>query len=111
VAMYHKYNDLIRRGDYYRIASWRENHRYDCWAVVAKDQREALVTFVQVLGGANEHSWRIRCKGLDPLCRYRVEGTDQIMSGAALMYAGLQIKGLRGDFIGRLIHLLAEPEV
>ncbi len=111
VAMYHKYNDLIRRGDYYRIASWRENHRYDCWAVVAKDQREALVTFVQVLGGANEHSWRIRCKGLDPLYRYRVEGTDQIMSGAALMYAGLQIRGLRGDFIGRLIHLLAEPEV
>ena len=27
--MYHKYHELIREGDYYRIASYRENHLYD----------------------------------------------------------------------------------
>jgi len=39
--MYHKYHDLVREGDYYRIASYRENHYYDCWAVAAKDKSES----------------------------------------------------------------------
>lgn len=26
IEMYHKYNDLIREGDYYRIASYAENN-------------------------------------------------------------------------------------
>ena len=46
-AMYHKYNDLIRRGDYSRIASFLENGNYDCYQVTSKDQKEALVTYVQ----------------------------------------------------------------
>ena len=53
VSMYHKYNDLVREGDYYRVASYRENGLYDCWMVVAKDKSEALVTYVQVLGRPN----------------------------------------------------------
>ena len=48
--LYHKYNDLIREGDYYRLASYSENHKYDCWMVAAKDKSEALVTWIQVLG-------------------------------------------------------------
>lgn len=40
--MYHKYHELVREGDYYRIASYRENHLYDCWAVADKDKREVL---------------------------------------------------------------------
>ena len=36
--MYHKYHELVREGDYYRIASYRENHLYDCWAIAAKDK-------------------------------------------------------------------------
>ena len=59
VALYHKYNDLVREGDYYRIASLRENHYYDCYMVVAKDQSEALVTFVNVHTRPNYHSKRI----------------------------------------------------
>ena len=73
VAMYHRFADLNREGDYYRIASWAENHVLDCWQVVAKDQSEALVTFVQVLGKPNRHSRRIRLKGLDPDADYVVE--------------------------------------
>ena len=58
-AMYHKYNDLVREGDYYRIASYAKNHEYDCYEVVSKDKKEALVTFVQVLNRPNYHSRRI----------------------------------------------------
>ena len=73
VAMYHRFADLNREGDYYRIASWAENGVLDCWQVVAKDRSEAIVTFVQVLGKPNRHSRRIRLKGLDPGADYVVE--------------------------------------
>ena len=38
VEMYHKYNDLVRRGDYYRVESFSENHGFDCWQVVSKNK-------------------------------------------------------------------------
>lgn len=111
VEMYHKYNDLVRTGDYYRIAGFLDNHLYDAYMVVAKDKKEALVTYVQVLGRANYHSRRIRLKGLADNLNYRVEETGQLLSGSALMNAGIQIGGLFGDFKGMLLHLTAECEV
>ena len=72
IRMYHTYADLIREGDYYRIASWQENHRYDCWMAAAKDKSEALLTCVQVLAEANRRSLRICLKGLDPEADYQI---------------------------------------
>ena len=106
VAMYHKYNDLVRSGDYYRIASYSENHKYDCYMVVSKDQSEALVTFIQVMMRPNYHSRNIRLKGLDPQKQYRIEGEDRLYSGEALMYAGIQVQNPWGDFRGKLIHIV-----
>ena len=105
VAMYHRYNDLIRTGDYYRLASYGENHQYDCWQVAAKDGAQVLVTFVQVLGRANCHSRRVKLQGLDPMARYQDEETQTVYGGDALMYAGLPIPNLWGDFQSVLISL------
>ncbi len=107
VAMYHKYNDLVREGDYYRIASYGENQSYDCYAVVSKDKKEALVTYVQVLNRPSSHSRRICLKGLDAQTRYRVDGMDGIYRGNTLMKAGIQIENMRGDFMGKIIHVTA----
>ncbi len=104
-AMYHKYNDLVREGDYYRIASYAENHYFDCWGVVSKDKAEALYTFIQVLNRPNYHSRRIRLKGLDPEKTYRIEGEESTYLGELLMKAGINIPNPEGDFRGRLIHL------
>lgn len=108
VAMYHKYNDLVREGDYYRIASYARNHYYDCWEVVSDDKSEVLVTFVQVLNRANFKSRRIKLKGLNPKKVYRIEGEDICYSGEVLMNAGLNILNPWGDFKAKLIHLIAE---
>ncbi len=105
VAMYHKYNDLVREGDYYRIASYRENRYYDCWQIVSKDGSQVLVTFVQVLGRPNYHSRRIRLQGLDPDGLYRVDGSDRCYGGDVLMQAGLPIENPWGDFQSRLMYL------
>ena len=106
VAMYHKYNDLVREGDYYRIASYRENHYFDCYGVVKKDKTEALFTFVQVLNRPNYHSRRILLQGLDPEKNYRIEGEEGVYTGDVLMKAGYLVQNLWGDFKARLIHLM-----
>ena len=106
VALYHRFQDLIRSGDYYRLASYRENHQYDCWEVASEDGREALVTFVQVMGRPNNfHSRRIKLMDLCPEAGYLVEESQQIYGGDALMYAGLPVEDLWGDFRSKLIYL------
>lgn len=108
IELYHKYNDLIREGDYYRIASYRENHQHDCWQIVAKDKSESLVTYVQVIGVANVHSRRIKLNGLDKLSVYKLSGTDKVYSGEILMNMGFLVKDFWGDYQSRLYHFVKE---
>lgn len=112
-AMYHNYNDLVREGDYYRIAHFAENHYYDCYEVVAKDKSEALVTYIQVLNRPSYHSRRIRIPGLDLTAVYEIENAQDWPEigqtqyrGDALQFAGINVPPLWGDFKGRLLHLV-----
>lgn len=110
IKLYHKYNDMVREGDYYRIASFRENHTHDCWQVVKKDKREALVTYVQVMGEANYHSRRIFLQGLLPEARYCLEETGQEYTGEMLMHGGFLIQRPWGDAQSRLYHFVRADE-
>lgn len=105
VEEYHRYHGLIADGDYYRIASYRENGEYDCWGVVAKDKGAALFTYVQVLARPNCHSRRIRLSGLDPERRYTIAHSGKTYHGDTLMHAGIDIPEMRGDFQSMLIEL------
>ncbi len=116
VAMYHQFNDLVREGDYYRIASYQENHLYDCFQVVSKDKTESLVFFVQVLGEPNMHSRNIRLQGLCPEAEYvlsdvtvepgkeLLQTTEKVIKGDTLMNAGMQVQRMWGDFGAKLFY-------
>lgn len=104
IEMYHRYHDLIREGDYYRIASYGENHYFDCYGVVSRDKKEALYVYVQVMNRPNHHSRRICFRGLSEEKQYRLEGEEGLYSGELLVKAGMNIKNLWGDFQGRLFH-------
>lgn len=104
--MYHKYNDLVREGDYYRIASFSENGHYDCYMEVAKDKSEALVTYVQVRGMTNNKSRKLKLQGLDPKAIYQLEGTEESYSGEILMKGGYLFKDFWGDAVSRLYHFM-----
>ncbi len=106
VETYHELYPLMLEGDYYRIASWAENHKYDCWQVVAKDKSEALVTYVQVLAEPNCHSRKIRLKGLDPEAEYQQEDNGQRYKGALLMYGGVLMPRMEGDFASAMIRFI-----
>ena len=110
IKLYHKYNDMVREGDYYRIASFRENHTHDCWQVVRKDKKEALVTYVQVMGEANYHSRRIFLQGLLPEARYCLEQTGREYTGEMLMHGGFLVQRPWGDAQSRLYHFIRVDE-
>ena len=103
IALYKKYHSLIARGDYYRLASYSDNHYYDCYEIVAPDQSQALVTYVQVLAEPNKKSRRIRLEGLDAEAWYEVEGRRY--QGRTLMHAGLLMERMKGDFQAKLLEL------
>ena len=103
---YHKYNEIYREGDYYRIASYRENNIYDCWQVVTKDKAECLVTYVQVRYISRTKSVRLLLEGLEPKAKYRLEGTEEIYSGELLMNAGYLQDMIFGEYGSRLLHFV-----
>lgn len=113
IAMYKKYNTLVRTGDYYRVASYAQNHEWDAWLVVAGDKKEALLTVVQVLNSPNWHSRRVLVPGLDEGRSYTVTVEDSTgavaeagtWAGRTLRNAGLLLPRLSGDFHGQLVHL------
>ncbi len=133
VALYHRFGELMREGDYYRIASYQDNHLFDCYEVVSGDKTEALLTWVQVLCEPNRRSKRIRVPGLDPDRSYRIEIADPAVqddrwdgnalrseeiecmqsflnrdiSGRTLAHAGILMPKLRGDFRSVLIRIAA----
>lgn len=106
VELYHKYNDLIREGDYYRIASYSENGTHDCYMVVSKDKSEALLTYVQVRGIPNSPSRKLKLQGLDAESVYYLEDTEESYTGEILMQGGFLFKEFWGDAVSRLYHFI-----
>ena len=113
VALYKKFSSLVRNGDYYRIASYRENNEYDCWASISKDKTKALVTFVQVLNHPNYKTRFIKINGLKPESKYRITWPDEKQEdfpamelyGRTMANAGLPIRRDWGDFRSQLIYI------
>ncbi len=108
VAVYHKYNHLVRGGDYYRIASYQRNHEYDAYIVVSKDKKEALITYVQVVAKPNSSRKLLKVPGLLSDLRYQIEGSGEEILGATLEKVGLSVNPLNGDYRSELIHLIAK---
>ncbi len=103
VATYRKLQELEETGDYYRIASYRENGWLDAVEIAAKDGKEAFVLAVQVLTQPNEKSTRLYLQGLRPNARYEVEG--RIFPGDILMQAGYPLAHKIHDLDARIIRI------
>ena len=119
VKMYHRYHMLVSEGDYYRLASYADNHQWDSYMVVSKGQEEALLTYIQVMMQPNSHSRIVKCRGLAKDVRYHIyrydmeSGQEELYSetplyGETLMNAGIRIKNPWGDFQGILLHIVGQ---
>lgn len=90
VADYHKYYDLIRYGDFYRLLAPTENQFLCEWEFVSEDKNEALFTSV-VMRQPDNMFYIQRLRGLDPEKMYTDEETGEVYSGALLMNAGINL--------------------
>lgn len=104
VRDYHRYAKLIAQGDYYRLTELGDDPDYIAWMFAAKDGSEALVDFVMIHVRANGRFPFIKLQGLIPEAKYRLEGTDRVYTGAALMRGGFSFPQMRGDYPSLQLH-------
>lgn len=101
IALRKRLDSLIREGDYFRLASYRENRKYDCMEVVSKDKKDGFFLYVQVTAEVRQPSRRVRLLGLLENERYRITSADGVLSqefsGGTLTNAGFLVKPLKGD--------------
>ncbi|MBR1559372.1 MAG: alpha-galactosidase [Clostridia bacterium] len=123
IARFKRWYDVIQNGDYYRLAAPGEG-RFAAWQTVSADRGEALVSAVITHAAANLPGIHLRLRGLDPEARYEMDemamegcqaiadamyGQDAaaerpVYSGAALMYAGVTLPVMGGDYPAAQLH-------
>ena len=120
IAFFHRVEDLIREGDYYRLGTM-EMKRFTAWQFVSEDKKQSLFTLVLTEPEGNPLPLHVRLKGLNPEKRYHLAAAEyagclyrgdeklpDVLSGAALMYGGLTLPRLYGDYPAVQILLEAE---
>ena len=107
---YRKYGPVFHSGDYYRLASYAENHSYDAFMAVSKDKKTAVIEYVEVEGREQLRAVCLHPAGLAEDVRYRSSLTGEVRSGAGWMYAGLMLPRLKWDYSSLLVALTAEEE-
>ena len=111
VEMYHKVNDIVREGDLYRIKTMSSlakcgNGRPSyAWMSVSKDKKEAILSYVQVRGGANQRSEVLYLRGLDPEAEYELPDGRKYY-GDELMQVGFVTDQIWGDGASTLYHFV-----
>lgn len=89
--LFRKYYPIIFEGDYYRLTNPFEVGNFTAWQHVSKNQKRSLISVVVTNLTVNGPQEYIKAKGLDKNKKYRINDTDDVLSGAALMYAGIPI--------------------
>ncbi|WP_379153434.1 alpha-galactosidase [Paenibacillus sp. sgz5001063] len=97
VALYKELRTLVQFGEQYRLRSPFEGNE-TAWLIAAEDQSEAVVVYVRTLAEPNDKLYHLRLKGLDPAADYEWLEGGGVYGGDHLMYAGLPLPALHGDF-------------
>lgn len=108
IVFFKQHQDLIHNGLYYRLSSpLTEN--FAVWAWTAPDRKRMLVQGVIFRARPNHLKTRIRLVGLDKKQNYRLENSEEIYSGAALISGGLLLPQISGDNVAFAIYLVPAP--
>ena len=109
IRQYHRFEDLITAGLYYRLSDPARDP-YVGWAFVRQDGSEALVHVVQQTAQANGPADYVRLKGLLPEGLYREEGSGQCFDAALLMAAGFPLPATDGAYRAHAYHFVLEEK-
>ena len=97
VSFYKKIRHIIQFGTFYRLLSPFTTNEA-AWLFVTDDQSEVVVGYYKVLAQPNPPLTSLKFKGLNSELLYKHIETGNIYGGDELMYAGIAIPLLKGDF-------------
>jgi len=105
-ALYKEIRPLIQYGDFYRILNPFEGTEAS-WMFVDANRSRAVFVYANSLLEGGQPIRFVRLKGLDPRRQYRIEETGTIHGGDELMFGGVQLPRLKGDYPSLLWRLTA----
>lgn len=98
IADYKENWELYSYGTLYRLLPNPANGSEAAWMQVSSDKCKAALTYLLKSPVANAPVKYLKLRGLDPKAIYSVNPGNILLSGAALMHAGLPVPELRGDY-------------
>ena len=100
VEFYKNIRKTIQFGDLYRLKSAFDSNEA-AWMNISKDGNNLVVSYVKKYAEANVLPKRLKLKALDENSLYEVSETGEVFGGDELMYIGLEIGELNGDYQAR----------
>lgn len=97
--------NLVGNANYYTLNNLTKNNTLKCFEIVSKDKSEVLLNFKGLSLENINNSKRLRLKNLNEDSIYINLQTNEVFSGGALMYYGVNIKKLFQNSSGDTIHL------
>ncbi len=99
IEQYKEIREIVQFGELYRLKSPFEGNEA-AWMFVSEDKKESVVFYFRILAKPNPPLMSIlKLNGLDEDKNYEIVGTDKVYGGDELMYAGINIPDLKGDYV------------
>lgn len=98
VRLYKKIRHTVQKGRLYRL---KHTLNEKAWMYISEDGKQIVVGYVQILARANTVPKRLKLAGLTAGVKYRLEGTDMVRDGSALMNIGLDLEKVKEDYYSR----------
>ena len=104
ISLYKEIRETVQFGTLYRLKS-PFNSNEVAWMIISEDKNEIIVSYVRQWALVNESFSNLKLTALDKDSEYEIIGEDMVLSGDELMYIGLNIPELYGDYVSKLWRL------
>ncbi|MGU8318290.1 alpha-galactosidase [Clostridium perfringens] len=104
ISLYKEIRGTVQFGTLYRLKS-PFNSNEVAWMIISEDKNEVVVSYVRQWALVNESFSNLKLTALDKDSEYEIIGEDIVLSGDELMYIGLNIPELYGDYVSKLWRL------
>lgn len=106
VAHYKDIRPVVQFGKQYRLINPEAGSNETAVEFVYEDK--VVVTYVRTLSTIETIETTLKLKGLEEEALYCLQGTDQVFSGAELMYAGLTAILPQGDYLSKQYYFVKQ---
>ena len=104
ISLYKEIRETVQFGTLYRLKS-PFNSNEVAWMMISEDKNEVVVSYVRQWALVNESFSNLKLTALDKDSEYEIIEEDMVLSGDELMYIGLNIPELYGDYVSKLWRL------